>query len=445
MSGNALIAAATAATLAATAVAGHRAGLALTVVLLVVIATAARAARQRLDRPVLALAVVLAVQPSLWDAGWVVALDVAAALIAGAAAVAAPRRWPALGRAVVAPLRLGAGGAGLLGDAREQLPRMAGRQWAAVGRGVVLAAALVLCFGVLFASADATFASAVSGVLDVDTEPGDLLWRLTLGLAAAAVVGALVRAGRPGPDADAPAEPRWMLGRIELLIALGALVLLFAAFVAVQIPVLFGGREHVRSTANLGYGDYARDGFVLLLVVAALTLAVVAVAARRRDRAVRGLLGVLCGLTLVVLLSAHLRLGLVEDAYGLTRVRYGGGAVLLWLAAVFCVVLAAGAHPAAARRAPRVVLVLSLVAIVGFSLTNPDGRIAASAVARAEAGATVDREYLRGLSADALPALRRLPSVPGEVAAPWRAVVQRLSRPDGPAGLNWSRARGRSQ
>lgn len=456
MSRTTLTGAAAAATLAATAVAGQRVGLALTVVLLIVIASASAAAPRRLDRPVLVLAVVLAIQPSLWDAGWVVTLDVAAALVAGAAAVVAPQRWPALGRTVVAPLRLCAGSAVLLGEAREQLPRVAGRQWAAVARGLGLAAALVLCFGILFASADPTFASAVSDVLDLGTRPGDLFWPVTLGLLVAAVTGALVRAGRTATDPAAsgepggpvgpvdPNEPRWAtLGRVELLIALGALVLLFAAFVAVQLPVLFGGREHVRATAGLGYGDYARDGFVLLLVVAALTLVVVAVAARRRDRVVRGLLGVLCGLTLVVLLSAHLRLGLVEDAYGLTRVRYGGGVLLLWLAVVFCLVLAAGAHPAVARRAPRVVLVASLVTIVGFSLSNPDGRIAASAVARAEAGATVDREYLRGLSADALPPLRRLPDVPDEAVAPWRSVERRLARPDGLAGLNRARARER--
>ncbi len=443
MSRIALIGAATAAALAATAVAGQRIGVALTVVLLVAIATAAKAAPQRLDRSVLALAVVLAIQPSLLDAGWVVTIDVAATLVAGAAAVLAPRRWTELGRAGLAPLRLVGGGGLLLRQTREQVPRAAAGQWAAVARGVALASALVLCFGMLFVAADATFASAVADVLDAGTAPDDLLWRGTLGLAAAAVVGALVRAGRTGPDPERSDEPRRTLGRVELLIALGALVLLFAAFVVVQLPVLFGGREHVLATANLGYGDYARDGFVLLLLVAALTLVVVAFAARRRDRTVRGLLGALCGLTLIVLLSAYLRLDLVQDAYGLTRVRYGGGALLLWLAVIFCVVLAAGAHPAVGRRAPRLVLVLSLAAVVGFSLSNPDGRIAASAVARVEAGAPIDRAYLGGLSADALPALRRLPSIPGEAVVPSQAVEQRLSRPDGPAGRNWSRGRAR--
>ncbi len=64
------------------------------------------------------------------------------------------------------------------------------------------------------------------------------------------------------------------------------------------------------------------------------------------------------------------------------------------------------------------------------------------AVARAEDGATVDREYLATLSADALPALRRLPSVPDE-ASPANAIDERIGRADGAAGFNWSRARAR--
>ena len=96
-------------------------------------------------------------------------------------------------------------------------------------------------------------------------------------------------------------------------------------FVAVQLRVLFGGAGYVRATTGLGYGEYARHGFVELLLVASLTLAVIAVAAARsRDRVVRALLGVLCVLTLVVMASAQHRLDLVEDAYGATRVRYAG-------------------------------------------------------------------------------------------------------------------------
>jgi hypothetical protein len=173
----------------------------------------------------------------------------------------------------------------------------------------------------------------------------------------------------------------------------------------------------------------------------ALTLGVIAVAARRRDRAVRGLLGALCVLTFVVLWSAHHRLGLVEDAYGFTRVRYAGHAIVAWLAAVFGLVLAAGCSPVIARRLPRIATTMTLAAVLAFSLSDPDARIAQRAVDRAAGGGAVDTGYLAGLSADALPALERLPAREREMVVP--ALRARLARPDGVAGFNLSRARAR--
>lgn len=193
----------------------------------------------------------------------------------------------------------------------------------AIARGLALAALLVVTFGALFATADGAFADLLDGTLRFDLEADDVIPRAALALAFTTAAGALARHGATAPG-DAPGEPRFVAGRTELRIALGALAVLFATFVAVQVRVLFGGTDYVRETTGLGYGDYARQGFVQLLVVAALTLAVVAFPARQRDRAVRALLGLLCVCTLVVLLSAHHRLDLVEDAYGFTRVRYAG-------------------------------------------------------------------------------------------------------------------------
>jgi hypothetical protein len=425
-----------AALVAALLVAGQRVGLAVTVVLLAAIAAGVSAARERVDRPALVLAVALALQPTLRDAGWVVAACSAGALVAGAAAVVRPAAWTTLATVVVTPLRL-VGGAALLGrTARSSVPAVAGAPWAAVGRGVGLAALLVGGFGALFASADPAFAAATEDLFDVGVDPDAWVPRLGLGALAATTAAALARAAavRSGTTTARGRTP----GRTETLIALGALVVLFCAFVVVQAPVLFGGADHVAVTAELGYGDYARAGFLQLLAVATLTLAVVGVAARHRDRTVRGLLAALCVLTLVVLLSAHLRLRLVEDVYGLTRVRYAGHAVLLWLAAVLAVVLLAGARAGVARRAPRVVLLLGLAGLVAFSLSNPDGRIAGSVVARAAGGGAVDTGYAQGLSADALPRLRALPAARG--GATVRARIRaRLARPDGLPGLNLSR------
>jgi hypothetical protein len=439
MSKNVLACALSAAVLAALAVAGQRIGLALSVLLLLPIAAGVLAApRRRPDRPALALAVLLALQPTLRDAGWVVAVTTVAALVGAAAAVAPPAAWPALARTVAAPFRPLRGGVAVLRGLADSLPGARGGAWVPVARGLVLAAALVGCFGALFASADPAFASAAGDLLDVGSDPDELARRAALAAAAAAVCGAVALHGTAVLPAGPRRRPLLLPGRTELLIALGSLVLLFVAFVAVQRPVLFGGADHVLGTSDLGYGDYARAGFLQLAVVAALTLGVVAIAARSRDRAVRLLLGVLCVLTLVVLLSAHLRLRLVEDAYGLTRVRLGGHAVVAWLAAVLCVVLAAGARPAVARRAPRAVLLLSLGAVLAFSLANPDGRIAASVVARSEAGRPVDAAYVGGLSADALHRLWTIPRSRGG-AALWGPIERRLERPDGVAGFNVGR------
>lgn len=443
----ALACALAAAVLAATAVADQRIGLALALTLLLVIAAGVLGAWRRPSRPVIALAAALAVQPLLRDAGWVIATDVTAALVAAAVAVGSAKAWAGVGRALLAPWRLVGGMALVARWARALQPGRPESQLLPALRGAALAVVLIGMFGALFASADSAFAGLLDTAFTRDLDVTDLAWRLGLAVAVLASGGAIARSGATG-DADAahttrhmPAALRRVPGRTELVIALAALVALFATFVAVQLRVLFGGAAYVQATTGLGYGDYARQGFAQLLLVAALTLAVVAVAARRRDRTVRGLLGCLCVLTLVVLLSAHHRLDLVEGAYGFTRVRYAGHAVVAWLAALFALVLAAGVSPPVARRLSQLATTLTLAGVLAFSLSNPDGRIAQRAVERAAGGKPLDTLYLSGLSADALPALEALaPRQRDPVLADLRA---RLAQPDGIAGLNLARARAR--
>jgi hypothetical protein len=422
--------------LAGLGVAQQRVGLALTATLAVVAVAGASGAQRRPSRTLLALSAALAFQPMLRDAGWVAAIDVPAFAVIAAAAVAAPRTWRALTRALLAPWRFVAGGVWVVRAASAELPLAgAGRLTGAVVRGVAVAVALVAAFGALFVTADSAFAQLAGDAISVDADPAALIWRALLALVVVAFAGAIVRAGA-GAAEEGPGTS-WAPGRTETRIAVGSLVALFALFVAVQLRVLFGGADYVRATTGLGFGEYARQGFLELLLVAGLTLAVVAVASRQDDRRVRVLLGTLCVLTLVVLISALHRLDLVIDAYGLTRVRYAGAAVVLWLAALFVLVLAAGVSARARALAPRIVLVGSGLAVLAFSLSNPDARIAERAVDRQAATGRLDRSYLAGLSADAIPALRRLPEpVRSSVL---RAPLRRLQRPDGLAGFNVSR------
>lgn len=417
--------------LAAACVVEERVGLALAAVIALLVAVGALVAPPSRWRVALAgLGLALALGPVLRDATWVVTLDLVAAGIAAGALAVAPATWQALVRAVLAPGRVVAGAVLWFGLAADRAPRRTAAWWPVL-RGAGLGVLLVGVFGGLFAAADAAFARLAGDAISVDVDD-TLLWRGVLGLTIGCSGAALVAAARR--RAEGPQRPGRAPGVTELRVALGALVVLFAAFVLVQLRVMFGGADYVRSTTGLGLGDYARQGFAALAVVSALTLLVVGWAARRRDRVVRALLAALCGLCLVVLASAHARLDLVVDEYGLTRVRVFGQALVPWFAGLFVLVLAAGVWPRVARVAPRAALTGTLAAVLAFSLSNPDGRV----VSHAARTGTVDTWYLAGLSADALGAAERLPEpARSEVVESLRG---HLDEPDGLAGFNLVRA-----
>jgi len=211
------------------------------------------------------------------------------------------------------------------------------------------------------------------------------------------------------------------IGAVEARIALGALVALFAVFIAVQASTLFGGQRHVLDTAGLTYAEYARSGFAQLLAVAALTFAVLG-AARRWAPGERLLPAALCVLTLIVCVSALRRLGLYEESYGFTRLRFAAHAALLYFAALFALVLV--------TRSPRAVVALTATTVLAFALADPERRIATHNLERYERTGKIDRGYLMTLGADATPALA------GVVPPPCPA-------DDGPAGFNLARAAAR--
>jgi hypothetical protein len=145
-------------------------------------------------------------------------------------------------------------------------------------------------------------------------------------------------------------------------------------------------------------------------------------------------------LTLVVLASALRRLGLYEDAYGFTRPRLAAHGLGLWLALVFLLLLAAGST-SHGRWLPRTALVATGGSLLAFALANPDRMIAERNVARWEATGRIDVPYLRSLSADAVPALDRLP--PGLRAAALTRIRRRVAEHEAWSSANLSRARAR--
>jgi uncharacterized protein DUF4153 len=346
------------------------------------------------------LALVLASFAALRDAGWVVAVDLTAAWFAASVAVAGPRR-----AALVAPFTG-------LNDLPTVMPRGAGRL-APAFRGAFLGGFLVVPFAALFLAADAAFAE-LGGRIPLPSGASLPLRAVIFAVALAATLGLALAARRP-PE---PREPRGRarLTPVEWAIPLASLVLLFAAFVAVQLAVLFGGHDHVLETAGLTYAEYAREGFWELLVAGALTLTVIGLAVRLAGAPRRGhrlllkaLLGALCLLTLVVLASALHRLHLYEDAYGLTRARLSAEAVALWLGGAFVLVALAGVARAVRGRFAELAVGGTAAALIAFSAADPDELIAERNIEHWRETGRIDVVYLSGLSADAVPALARLP------------------------------------
>jgi hypothetical protein len=402
------------ATLAALALIGRPVGLGLTALLISVYA-----ATRRRGVAWWILAVALAAVATLRAAAWVVWPAVVASVAVASLAASAGTSWRpvllGLGRVFAMPQ----GSLIVLGA----VPRQDRPAWRAAGIAILLLAIFVP----LFTTADAAFAHLLDAIVPQESADRPIA-RAALWLGVVALGGALLQAGTAAPLRDArPA--RYTLARVEWTVPLTLLTILFAAFVALQLTALYGGNDYVLKTSGLTYAEYARRGFVQLIVVAALTLGVIAAAARwaEDDKRLKALLGALCALTLVVLASAYTRLHLYEDAYGFTRARLAADAVIVWLAALFVLVPAAGVI----RRTqwlPRGVVALSATGILAFAISNPDGRIATHNIDRYERTGRIDTSVLRGLSVDAAPALRRL----GPVAC---------VPPDGIVSFNVGRAR----
>ncbi|MZF57965.1 DUF4173 domain-containing protein [Streptomyces sp. SID5594] len=384
--------------------------------------------------------------PALRDAGWPTFLAVVSAFALGSLALHGSRSWlgvligsVGIVDSVAAGVRWGWRGV------RERADDSRGR-WGTAVRTTAVAVGLLVVFGTLFASADAAFADLLGRLTpDVSIVDGPLRTFLFL----VGLVGALAAAR------TAAAPVRWdgltvkagkPRGRTEWALPLIVLDLLFAAFITLQLVVLLGGYDKVREKTGLDHAEYARQGFWQLLWATLLTLVVIALALRwaprggSRDRTlVRAVLGTLCVLTLVVVASALRRMDLYVAEYGLTRLRISVAAMELWLGVVFVLILAAGVF--GARFLPRAIAVSAAAAVLAFGAISPDAVVAEQNVQRFEDDRTsIDIDYLKDLSADAVPALDKLPEPQRSCAL--RVIQRDLHTSDSPwYATSWGEAR----
>jgi len=288
-------------------------------------------------------------------------------------------------------------------------------------RGIAIAIPILFVFAELLGAADARFADFLARIIDVDLARviqhvvfgGFIAW-----VTAGWLRGALIARQPLGVTEAALRGSTFRLGATELVVPLVLLDILFVAFIAFQLPYLFGGAEHLREAAGLTAAEYARRGFFELVAVAALLLpllllgnALVRRENAREVRVFRAAASTTLVLLAIIMISAMQRMRLYTMYFGLTESRIFATAAMVWLAVVFALFATT-----VLRGRPQWfvlgALVTGWVTVATLALLNPAAMIVRNQVSRALDGKEVDVAYLGKLGADAAPAMRdALPSL----------------------------------
>ena len=279
-----------------------------------------------------------------------------------------------IGGAVDRPVRLASAAAGPL---TRNMRTRAGRLTRYVG-GAALACPFLIVFSALFASADPVYARRVDDLLGVwrdlfrDAGPRLVLF-IAISWLSAAALSKLARAPSIHSSVGWPSR----LPVETAIVLLACVDLLFAAFVALQIGYLFGGRDTI-DAAGMPYSTYARRGFFELVGCASLVGALlfgVSLNAPARSRVTAALALVLVVLTLVVLGSARYRLDLYQLAYGWTELRFYVVVGIVFLA-IALLILAWSAASGRMRYALQPLAGAALLVAAGVNIVSPSAFVA---------------------------------------------------------------------
>ncbi|HEX5439074.1 MAG TPA: DUF4173 domain-containing protein [Gemmatimonadaceae bacterium] len=305
----------------------------------------------------------------------------------------------------------------LLRDAELHTTLRPSNDWGVrrIGRALVITTPILLVFTLLLTHADPIFGSFFTFP---DVRLDVVVSHVVIaGFFAWVVAGWLHRSLLAHPDtATTLVTPLPLtLGATDVTLALGALNVLFAAFVVVQIGWLFGGEALVLRTTGLSYAEYARHGFFELTCVAGLLLpvllgarALIAVSDGRTFRVYRRLAVPLVLLLGAIMCSAFARMRLYVHYYGISTDRLYATAFMIWLAIVFvwlaCTVLRSRPRTFAAG-----LVASGFVVLFALNVLNPDALVARENLARGDAVGTraagADVRYVASLGGDAVPLL----------------------------------------
>lgn len=235
--------------------------------------------------------------------------------------------------------------------------RAAGRQKQGKSRllqvlaGLLITAALLLIIVPLLVSADDTFSAFYNHTFaqwylslfqpgwPVRTVCGLLAGAYLFGLVYGCVRKRHARHFKPG-ELHTAAQHAKVLPPTVLYVALGGVLAVYLLFIIVQGSGIFSAFRGQLSGTEV-YSEYARDGFFSLIFVTVINLIILLCAnllcqkPRLQNRVLRAFNLALCGVTLLMLLSAACKMAMYINAYELTGARVLVCWTLLLLAIVF--------------------------------------------------------------------------------------------------------------
>ena len=172
----------------------------------------------------------------------------------------------------------------------------------------------------------------------------------------------------------APSKPKSFAGfdKVISTIIIGAVLLVYVLFCGVQIVYLFGG---VGLPEGITYSEYAREGFWQLILIAGINLVLFGIFVKydKKTKLLWGLLSGILAVTMIMLISAIIRLWMYVDAYGLTWLRLISAWFIVFLAAVLILALVRLIKEKLPLIGVCLLLLLGWYTALGFA--NPDAMI----------------------------------------------------------------------
>lgn len=280
--------------------------------------------------------------------------------------------------------------------------------WSALGAGIVLGAPVVVIALLLLSSADQMFGSLLeAGARQLNGLDGSFFVRLLYTLIGALFLFSFLRS-----TAAPPCTPRerkeYSFPAASLITVLSMLAAVYAVFAYIQFRYLFFGAQEI--IAREGFAEYARSGFFQLVLLAVLTLLLIlpCLALGKSSRGVRALCAVVAALTVVIDVSAFLRMRLYIEAYGLSILRLITlwGMLMILLALLGCMVKCVYPHRPICPALAAVALSTWLL----MNLGSMDRMVARYQISAFNEGtlSQLDVGYLSSLSPDVLPELQKI-------------------------------------